>query len=305
MSSLKIEFPTLGWKQMLTSRMEILDAYDRAREQSRAHEIETYHGNVAEAACRKWLLSFLPKRFGVTSGYIISPGLPSSAKAPHFDVIIYDQLESPVLWVEESADTSPQGRSLAIPVEFVRAVVEVKSQLTTTTVKKAIEHLRDLSPLMGGVDAPGERYKLHLPANFTCGAIFVELRKESSVGEQVLSSICDGASLRGFLGGAILRGEGHTLPQTGRLSLAVSQTPFNGSSTLLLESGLSSTRQISENTHLAAMLQWSEAGFSQFAFDLIALMQGTYEAGRISSFYGLGSSFTEMMRNVGAKSVNS
>ena len=67
---LKIEFPSQGWKQILTARKEMLDAYDRAREQARAHEVETYHGRVAEAACRKWLGGFLPKRYGVTSGVL-------------------------------------------------------------------------------------------------------------------------------------------------------------------------------------------------------------------------------------------
>ena len=94
---LRIEFPTQGWKQFLTSRKEMLDAHDRAREQAKAHKVETYHGNVAEAELRNWLSSFLPKRYGVTSGYIISPGLKSTQKVPHFDVVIYDQIESPVL----------------------------------------------------------------------------------------------------------------------------------------------------------------------------------------------------------------
>jgi hypothetical protein len=66
---LKIEFPTQGWKQFLTARKEMLDAFDRAREKSSLHEVATYHGKVAEAEFRKWLGSFLPKRYGVTSGY--------------------------------------------------------------------------------------------------------------------------------------------------------------------------------------------------------------------------------------------
>jgi hypothetical protein len=49
------------------------------------------------------------------------------------------------------------------------------------------------------------------------------------------------------------------------------------------------------------MLKWAESQFAQFAFDLIAIMQGTYEAGRLSSFYGVGNSFFEMMRDVGAR----
>ncbi len=90
----------------------MLDAFDRARNKAASHEVETYHGKVAEAEFRKWLTDFLPKKYGVTSGYIVSPGLKSTEKTPHFDVIIYDQLESPILWVEGDPDVSSQGRSL-------------------------------------------------------------------------------------------------------------------------------------------------------------------------------------------------
>ena len=68
---LNVQIPAQGWKQFLTGRQEILNAYDRAREQARAHEVETYHGKVAEASFRKWLSGFLPKRYAVTSGYAL------------------------------------------------------------------------------------------------------------------------------------------------------------------------------------------------------------------------------------------
>ena len=158
---LKIEFPAQGWKQFLTSRKEILDAFDRAKQKAKAHEVETFHGKVAEAELRKWLLSFLPKRYGITPGYIVSPGLKSSQKTPHFDVIIYDQLEAPVLWIEDSPDVSAQGRSLAIPVEYVRGVLEVKSTFSSSNVQHAMDHLTDLLPVMDGLDDPREKYKLH------------------------------------------------------------------------------------------------------------------------------------------------
>lgn len=175
---LQIQFPSQGWKQFLTARKEILDAFDRAREKARSHEVETYHGKVAEAEFRKWLASFLPKRFGVTSGYIISTGLKSTDKAPHFDVIIYDQLESPVLWIEDHPDVSSQGRSLAIPVEYVKCVLEVKSSFASNTVDNAIGHLKDLLPLMASIDDPTERYKLHLPQTFCCGLVFFDLKEQ-------------------------------------------------------------------------------------------------------------------------------
>ena len=49
MEKLKIEFPAQGWKQFLTSRKEMLDAYDRAREKAKSHEVETFHGKVVIA----------------------------------------------------------------------------------------------------------------------------------------------------------------------------------------------------------------------------------------------------------------
>jgi len=303
-SKLRIEVPSQGWQQILTARKEMLDAYDRAREQSRSHEVETYHGNVAEAVCRKWLANFLPKRYGVTSGYVVSPGLSSSDKTPHFDVIIYDQLESPILWIEDNPDNSSQGRSLAIPVEYVRAILEIKAAFSAKTVRDSLDHLRDLSPLLQHVDASTDRYKLHLPPTFCCGSIFFELRQTEANSEAALSALIGGVGLRGYFGGVILRGEGHTLPHTARLSFAQSTTPvedtLRSGKTPLHEFGMSKSVQLADNLHIVSMLKWAESEFAQFAFDLIAMIQGNYEIGRLSSFYGLGGTFHQMMKDCGA-----
>ena len=152
-AKLNIAFPSQGWKQFLTARREMLDAFDRAREKARAHEVEVFHGKVAEAEFRKWLSAFLPKRYGVTAGYVISQGLKSSEKAPHFDVIIYDRLSLPVLWADENPIRF-QGTSLAIPCEYIKCVLEVKARFATNTVDEGLEHLRDLLPMMQGQDAP-------------------------------------------------------------------------------------------------------------------------------------------------------
>lgn len=289
---LRTQFPTQGWKQFLTSRKDMLDAFDSAREKAKSHEVETYHGKVAESEFRKWLINFLPKRYGVTSGYIISTGIRSDKKAPHFDVIIYDQLESPILWVEDDPDVSSQGRSLAIPVEYVKAVLEVKSNFSPKSVTEALEHLGDLSPLMSGLDEPSERYKLHLPQTFCCGLIFFDLKKEFEYSESTLLKFLSGIQYRGFFGGIILRGEGHTLPFSGKIRLLHSEEPIEGiigpGKASMLQTSLTQTVQIADNLHMAAILTWSEIEFSQFAFDLVAIMQGTYDVGRVSSFYGMG-----------------
>jgi hypothetical protein len=291
---LKAEFPTQGWKQLLTSRQEMLHAFDRAKQKAKAHEVETFHGNVAEAELRKWLSGFLPKRYGVTPGYIVSPGLKSSEKMPHFDVIIYDQHEAPVLWVEDTPDVSAQGRSLAIPVEYVRGVLEVKSTFSSSNMQDAMDHLKDLLPLMGGPDDPQERYKLHLPALFCCGLVFFDLNEEHQFSEAALAKLIAGVGLRGFFGGIVLRGYGHKVDDTGKMSLTRSETPTESiigrDKVSLLKFGWTQSVKITDNLYFAAMIIWGESHFSQFGFDLIAMMQGTYKVGFLSSFYGMGSS---------------
>lgn len=290
---LKLTFPAQGWKQFLTARKEMLDAYDQAREKSKKHEVETYHGNVADAEFRNWLKNFLPKKYAVTPGYIISQGVEDTQKAPHYDVIIYDQLESPILWIESSPDLKTQGRSLAIPAEYVKGVIEVKSHFSSTTVMKAIEHLSDMQYLMQGVDNPGERYKLYLPPEFFCSIVFFELRKSEERSRTALNRIVEGIGLRGFIGGLILRGEGHKKEVTGRIGLLRSKTPEKSSlerkeNTLLTGFAKADSIKIKDDLHFSAMLMWMEPNFSQFAFDLFAFLQGTYETGRLSSFHCIG-----------------
>jgi hypothetical protein len=99
---------TLGWQSILTVKDELLYKYKLAQRYSKNHSVQVHHGKVAEAVFRQMLGEFLPKRYGVTAGYITSQSLDISSddKISHFDVIIYDQLESPVLWIEKSPDST-------------------------------------------------------------------------------------------------------------------------------------------------------------------------------------------------------
>lgn len=215
-------------------------------------------------------------------------------------MVIYDRLESPVLWVENTPDASEQGRSLAIPVEYVQAVLEVKSHFSAVTVRQALEHLGDLAPLMSAVDDPTERYKLHLPASFCCGIVCAELRDADARTNAGLDLIVtNGIPLRGFFGGTILRGEKHTQPNTGLIDFTQSATsmdaPLDPKTTPLLECGISGTVHFGGDIHIGTMLNWAESNFARFAFDLIATMRGTRDR-RLSSFYGFGSSFLELKK---------
>ena len=268
----------------------MLNAYDLAKEWSSSHKVRVLHGKVGEAVVRDWLTRFLPKRYGVTSGYIVSPGIKNGEKTPHYDVIIYDVLNSPTLWVEASPDVSQQGRANAIPVEYVHCVIEVKSSFSLRNVREALAHLNELKPFLGAVDDEAERYKLYLPRDFCCGLLFFELKKKDQFNAASLETLSDGENLKGFFG-AILRGE--ELDETGRLELLTSEKPSDGligknKGSLLSPSNLVSGKSSEVNgLNIMPILHWNSSQFAIFAFNLIARMQGTYEVNRVSSFHGL------------------
>ena len=80
----------------------------------------------------------------MTSGYIIPNIRTVSYRLNHYDVIVYDALNSPVLWAENNPDNSEQGRSRAIPAEYVHAVFEVKATFNKQSIKEAKEKLNEL-----------------------------------------------------------------------------------------------------------------------------------------------------------------
>jgi hypothetical protein len=92
-----------------------------------------------------------------------------------------------------------------------------------------------------------------------------------------------------------LRGEGHSKPATGRISILRSETPLEctigrDKTSLLSGAAISPFVGVAEKLYFGSMLMWFESAFSQFAFDIIALMDGKYRPGMLSSFYGMGTS---------------
>jgi hypothetical protein len=60
-----------GWKEFASNRRVILNEFDRAKGLNESRPVQTEHGIAGEAGLRNWLCSFLPRRYGVTSGFII------------------------------------------------------------------------------------------------------------------------------------------------------------------------------------------------------------------------------------------
>lgn len=282
---------TQGWEQFLTARREMLDAFDNAKKKDKAHKVPAYRGHVAEAEFRKWLTTFLPKKYGVTSGFIVSQGLSEGVKTPHYDVIIYNQLESPVLWVEGSADSSSAGSSRAIPAEYVQAVIEVKSSYDAPNAGKALKHLFELEPLLREVDPAGERYKKYLPANFFCAVIYFEDSGQNRYKRSTQSKAVPHRPLRGFFGGMILRANDSPADEALRMYLLVSKARYRPASpertylAEISEAPMANHHTEANGYQIGGLLHQGEAAFSIFAFDLLALLNGTYEPGRVSSYH--------------------
>jgi hypothetical protein len=282
-----------GGRQFLSGRTEILTQFDRARELNSSRPVQTEHGNVGEAQIRKWLTDFLPQKYGVTSGFVVSQALSEDDRVPHFDVVIYDRLEAPVIWTTNNADNSEQGKSRAIPAEHVLCVLEVKSRYNASTARDALSHLQELQPMLSKLDDENERYKSFLPGGFRCGAVFMELDPNCPITVTPLTALSPGFDLRGFFGGAILRGHHSDASSTGRLELLVGDTP-NANGFCMPGLGLSSNfamtgpiRSDVTGRDFLVNLRWGRSEFGMLAFDLLAMLNGTYQGGRVSSFFGL------------------
>ena len=172
---------TQGWEQFLNNKIEMLYLFDVAKKFSKSHIVQVSHGHSAEALFRKWLSEFLPEKYGVSSGYIVSQHKDFWGKTelPHYDVIIYDRLNSPILWIEKNDDKSDQGKSRAFPAEYVRVVLEIKSNMTKTAVKEMIKKLNELECLIEtngqNVYEPGK-----LSSSFFFASVFFELKKKNA-----------------------------------------------------------------------------------------------------------------------------
>lgn len=281
-----------GWKQFLLGRSKMLEALDRAKELDSSRRVKTYRGCVAEAQFREWLSEFLPARYGVTSGYVISQGLSSSVMTPHFDVIIYDKLNSPTLWMDDNPDDSQAGKSRAIPAEHVHAIIEVKTSLTSRSASEAMSHIGQLGLMIQSIDDPKDRYPKYLPKSFFWATVFFEAKTDALKSKRVAENLVANPQLRSYFGSLILRGEGRPSNETcfiARLLMdqpyptGTEPTPKSG-----LEAGLTPTKTFEGGLHFALLPSWSEVNFSKFAFDLLALLNGTYLSGRLSSFHGFG-----------------
>lgn len=183
----------VGWKEFQQNRQDLLDEFFRSESYNKSRPVRTEHGLAAEGAFRRWLTSFLPKRFGVTSGYIVPDFLAEKYQLNHFDVIIYDELNSPVLWVDGNADTSEQGRRRAIPAQYVVSVFEIKARFDHKQGLKAINKLSELAA-----------FESIFPKNFSSGCIFFDVDPSLGNVQKLVEDLIPDSDIPGYWGGLFL-----------------------------------------------------------------------------------------------------
>jgi hypothetical protein len=193
-----------------------------------------------------------------------------------------------VLWLDDNADLSSGGISRAIPAEHVQAVIEVKSSYDATSAAKAIEHLFELEPLLQDVDPASERYKRYLPPDFFCAVVYFEDRGGRRFKESTMANAIPDRPLRGYFGGIILRADDLQSDESLRMFFLVSKKMYDpraekNTLAALTEAPMANHHTIANGYNVGAMLHRGESAFAMFAFDLLALLNGTYETGRVSS----------------------
>jgi hypothetical protein len=183
-----------GYKQFDLNRTEILHEMDKVLAQIADRPMKTEHGDALEAFVRKWLSEFLPQKYAVTSGYVIPNIYAPAMKSYHYDVIIYNQLDAPVLWIQETTDQSEQGKYRAIPAKYVVAIYEVKAQMTQSAINGAIDKLSEAN-----------EYSSELPDYYHSGVIFGYLKQENRNKSNLLDLLSNAIGAFGFKNGLVLR----------------------------------------------------------------------------------------------------
>ena len=278
-----------GYNQLIINKKNLLACYDIALIRSKTHKIHTSHGNVVEAEFRKWLSNFLPKKFGITSGYIISQCMNVKMdKLLHYDVIIYDALECPVFDVEDNQDESHQGYRRVIPAEYICMVIEVKSTLSHKTITDANNKLKELEPLLFDYKIDKlDPYNGKLRPNFVTQTVFFELKEGGNRQKDIFRALFENNLSRHF-GNVILRAQGKDDSLTGISETACCDSKIPCMFNSLID-GCSFYADVigGDSKYHGGTLSWSNIQFSSFALNMISLLNGTYRVGYLPSFYGL------------------
>lgn len=95
-------------------------------------------GEAREFVLKELLRQYLPARLGVEKGIVIS-SVENELPSKQIDIVIYDKLNTPVLYKAENLRI--------FPIESVYAVIEVKSKLNSKFLREAIENIKSVKKM--------------------------------------------------------------------------------------------------------------------------------------------------------------
>ncbi len=271
----------IGIDSFFAEREKLLHGYTIAKKQTSDDAVKTEHGNTAEFLARKWLQSFLPKRFGVCKGYIITSCIyMKERKLEEWDVIVYDAIESPILFTRGSDSELRQ----AIPIEHVRAVIEVKAALNPSAAQKSADKLLKLQRYMG--DNNDDIYKNFICNPFVCAALFFETNTKTLHEYQQalahLTRLCKKDFP--FMGSLVLKSQAEP-DHSGYLQMFEDNGFISADNPLRKEMSIFYAEDGKQM--LFGTFGYCANHYPMFLFDLLAFMRGTFQKGKVSSTYGI------------------
>ena len=274
----------IGVDAFFAMRSQLLSNFEAAKQRISDDPVKTEHGNVGETQVRNWLKEFLPKKFGVCKGYIITSNMDYSGPLEEWDIIIFDALESPILFTKGQGDGGESRR--AIPIEYVRGVIEVKSSLNIVFAKKATKKLKKLGDFIG--ENKSKNYPTHLTFPFISSMIFLEVNIEKfRTYRKALNKISeiDQEEIVPFLGALVLKSSKNS-QHSGYLRGAIGELKAIES----LEQPvfeMSNIYQVKNGRYgcFGSPIGYTKNSFPDFTFDLLNYLNGK-KTNLISSFYG-------------------
>ncbi|HEX6806878.1 MAG TPA: DUF6602 domain-containing protein [Gemmatimonadaceae bacterium] len=182
--------------EFLNAKREMLRRYDSVKGESANRPVMVDHGVAAEAIFREWIEGFLPAAYGVTRGFVIPDIQQPNYVLREYDLIVFDAINSPVLWVSSNPSSPTADRKRAIPAEYVLAVAEVKATFNAKSIGEATRKLSELSA-----------FRDYLHKNFLSFVVFFEVVREQQTSCRIVEELTR-SDAPGYFGGLILRAEG-------------------------------------------------------------------------------------------------
>jgi hypothetical protein len=211
----------------------------------------------------------------VCKGYIITNNLDYSGPLEEWDIIIYDALESPILFTRDTKK--------AIPIEYVRGVIEVKSTLNNKSAKKAEQKLMKLHKFIG--ENKSQDYRNFLTQPFITSMIFFEIGvlnlKQYRTSLDSISKIYQQDNKLPFMGALVLKSSKNP-DHSGYLKAFICDTPAFEEPIFEMSPPF---RYSEDKFGYFGTLGFGVNSFPEYIFDLLLFLKEE-KTNKVSSFYG-------------------